>query len=44
VISDRLKAEPWWSSGATAKLLLSEYLKYIVTHVRVRLNPSSGTA
>ena len=40
VVSDRLKAEPWWTNGATAKLLVSEYLKYILTHVRVRLNPA----
>lgn len=40
VISDRLKAEPWWTNGATARLLLSEYLKYIFTQVRVRLNPA----
>jgi len=40
VVSDRLKAEPWWTNGATTKLLVSEYLKYILTHVRVRLNPA----
>jgi uncharacterized SAM-binding protein YcdF (DUF218 family) len=42
VISDRLRAEPWWASGATARLLLLEYLKYVVTLVRVRLNPHAG--
>ena len=40
VISDRLRAEPWWASGGTTKLLLSEYLKYIVARVRIRLNPA----
>jgi uncharacterized SAM-binding protein YcdF (DUF218 family) len=40
VISDRMRAEPWWENGATTKLLLSEYLKYIVAQVRIRLNPT----
>jgi uncharacterized SAM-binding protein YcdF (DUF218 family) len=39
VISDRMRAEPWWENGATTKLLLSEYLKYIVAQVRIRLHP-----
>ena len=43
VVSDRLKAEPWWASGATTRLLLSEYLKYIFAQVRIRLNPAYGT-
>jgi uncharacterized SAM-binding protein YcdF (DUF218 family) len=38
VISDRMRAEPWWENGATTKLLLSEYLKYIVAQVRIRLH------
>jgi uncharacterized SAM-binding protein YcdF (DUF218 family) len=41
VVPDRLKAEPWWSSAATFRLLLLEYLKYIFANVRVRLNPAS---
>jgi len=41
VVSDRLRAEPWWSHAATTKLLLSEYLKYIVARVRMRLHPAS---
>jgi uncharacterized SAM-binding protein YcdF (DUF218 family) len=44
VISDRLKAEPWWTNSATAKLLLFEYLKYIVTQVRVRLGRPGESA
>jgi hypothetical protein len=29
--------EPWWTSGATFRLLLSEYVKYVAAEVRVRL-------
>jgi uncharacterized SAM-binding protein YcdF (DUF218 family) len=41
VISERLRAEPWWSHIATAKLLFSEYVKYIVAAIRIRLDPDS---
>jgi len=44
VVSDRLRTEPWWTSGATTKLLLSEYMKYIFAQVRIRLNPAYGAA
>jgi len=37
VIGDRWRDEPWWTSGATLRLLLSEYVKYVATEVRVRL-------
>ncbi|MCC7347292.1 MAG: YdcF family protein [Variibacter sp.] len=40
VVSDKLRAEPWWSSLPTAKLLISEYLKYMVAQVRMRLEPA----
>ncbi len=33
------RAIPWWSSQANAKLLLSEYVKYIFTMARIRLAP-----
>ena len=35
-----MRAEPWWSSLPTAKLLLVEYLKYMAAQVRMRLEPS----
>jgi uncharacterized SAM-binding protein YcdF (DUF218 family) len=38
VISDRLKTAPWWTDGTIAKLVVSEYLKYVVMHVRIGLN------
>ena len=41
VVSDRLRSEPWWSHLATAKLLFSEYVKYIVAAIRMRLDPTS---
>jgi uncharacterized SAM-binding protein YcdF (DUF218 family) len=37
VIGDRWRDEPWWTSGATLRLLLSEYAKYVAAEVRVRL-------
>ena len=44
VVSERLKSEPWWSHLPTAKLLFSEYVKYIVAAIRMRLDPSSVAA
>jgi uncharacterized SAM-binding protein YcdF (DUF218 family) len=41
VVSDRLRSEPWWASPATARLMLSEYLKFIYAQVRMRLNPAA---
>ena len=41
VVSDRLRVEPWWSSGDTTRLVLSEYLKYLAAKVRMRLNSFS---
>jgi uncharacterized SAM-binding protein YcdF (DUF218 family) len=43
VVSERLRAEPWWSHIATAKLLFSEYVKYIVAAIRIRLDPDSDS-
>jgi uncharacterized SAM-binding protein YcdF (DUF218 family) len=39
VITENVRAERWWTSAPTAKLLLSEYLKYIAAQVRMRLEP-----
>jgi len=35
VVSDRLRIEPWWSSSATTRLVLSEYLKYLAAKLRM---------
>ena len=37
VVGDKWRAEPWWTSGATLRLLLSEYVKYVAAEVRVHL-------
>jgi uncharacterized SAM-binding protein YcdF (DUF218 family) len=37
VVGDKWRDEPWWTSGATFRLLLSEYAKYVAAEVRVRL-------
>jgi len=37
VVGDKWREEPWWTSSATLRLLLSEYVKYIAAEVRVRL-------
>ncbi|MCK1743579.1 YdcF family protein [Bradyrhizobium sp. 139] len=37
VVGDKWREEPWWTSASTLRLLLSEYVKYIVAEFRVRL-------
>jgi uncharacterized SAM-binding protein YcdF (DUF218 family) len=37
VVGDKWRDEPWWTSGTTFRLLLSEYAKYVAVEVRVRL-------
>jgi uncharacterized SAM-binding protein YcdF (DUF218 family) len=37
VVGDKWREEPWWSNGATLRLVLSEYVKYVAAEVRVRL-------
>jgi uncharacterized SAM-binding protein YcdF (DUF218 family) len=44
VVTEKLRAEPWWESLPTAKLLFSEYLKYILAQVRMRLEPAGEAA
>jgi uncharacterized SAM-binding protein YcdF (DUF218 family) len=44
VVSDRLRVEPWWSSGDTARLVLSEYLKYLAAKVRMRFDAFDTSA
>ena len=41
VVTDKLRSEPWWDSLPTAKLLFSEYLKYMFAHLRMQLEPAS---
>jgi uncharacterized SAM-binding protein YcdF (DUF218 family) len=44
VITERQRAAPWWTSAASTKTLVFEYLKYIVAVVRMRLDPVVQTA
>jgi uncharacterized SAM-binding protein YcdF (DUF218 family) len=37
VVSDRVRVENWWDNPATARLLILEYLKYIVARSRMVL-------
>src|ERR1700730_5464606 len=37
VVGDKWREEPWWTSGATVRLLLSEYVKDVAAELRVRL-------
>ena len=42
VNSERVRVDSWWSNPAVARLLFSEYLKYIVAVVRTRLDFASA--
>jgi uncharacterized SAM-binding protein YcdF (DUF218 family) len=37
VVGEKWRDEPWWTSGPTIRLLLSEYTKYVAAEIRVRL-------
>jgi len=37
VIGDKWRDEPWWISGTTLRLLISEYVKYVAAEIRVRI-------
>ncbi len=40
VVPEKVRGEPWWHAGR-AKLLLSEYVKYIFAVARMRLDPDA---
>ena len=42
VISDRRNGDSWWTNEAATRLLVSEYLKYLVTNVRFALGASKS--
>jgi len=44
VVSDQLRIEPWWSNGATTRLVLSEYLKYLAAKVRMQFDSFAETS
>src|SRR5665213_3522732 len=37
VVGEKWRDEPWWTSGETVRVLLSESVKYVAAEVRVRL-------
>lgn len=37
VVTEKLRNEPWWASGPTARLILSEYAKFVVSQLRMRI-------
>ncbi len=37
VIGDKWRDEPWWTSGAALRLLLSEYVKFLFAELRLAL-------
>ncbi len=39
VVTEKLRNEPWWASGPTARLILSEYAKFVVAQLRMRIEP-----
>jgi uncharacterized SAM-binding protein YcdF (DUF218 family) len=42
VVTDRQRSAPWWSSGVATRLMVSEYVKYIVARLRMGLEPHAG--
>jgi uncharacterized SAM-binding protein YcdF (DUF218 family) len=40
VVSERMRDEPWWYDAPTIRLLAVEYVKYVASIVRVRLDPA----
>ena len=44
VVSDRLRIEPWWSTVATTRLVISEYFKYLFAQLRMRFDPVAAEA
>jgi uncharacterized SAM-binding protein YcdF (DUF218 family) len=44
VVPESRRGEPWWSSAATTRLMVTEYLKYLVALVRTRLDSAAEVA
>jgi len=42
VVPEKRRGEPWWSSAATTRLMVTEYLKYLVAVVRTRLDSAAA--
>ena len=44
VVSDRLRVEPSWSNGATTKVVLSEYFKYLAAKLRMQFESAPASS
>jgi uncharacterized SAM-binding protein YcdF (DUF218 family) len=44
VVTDKMRDERWWSNPATTRLLLSEYAKFVLAMVRMRVQPDAQHA
>jgi len=44
VVSDRLRVEPGWSNGATTKVVLSEYVKYLAAKLRMQFESAPASS
>jgi uncharacterized SAM-binding protein YcdF (DUF218 family) len=42
VISEKMKNDPWWQNGATARLLIGEYFKYLFGIFRLHIDPDTA--
>ena len=42
VVTDKQRAEPWWSNFQSARTLAFEYVKYLAAVVRMRVLPGFG--
>jgi uncharacterized SAM-binding protein YcdF (DUF218 family) len=41
VVTDKQRAEPWWRTVAAARLMISEYMKYVYAKLRMELHPGA---
>ena len=44
VVSERGRSRPWWSDPQSTRLIMSEYVKYVVAVVRLRLRRPKSAA
>lgn len=42
VVAERTRNRPWWSDGASTRLILWEYCKYVAARVRLQLVPGAS--
>ena len=40
VVTDRQRADPWWKGRTTARLMVTEYVKFVFAKFRMGLTPS----